>query len=639
MDIVLLAGIVITVATAVPVLLQLRKHPKGLFILFFAEMWERFSYYGMRGLLIFYLTQHFLFDDKFSQGQYGAYTSLVYLLPLVGGFLADRFIGTRKAIAFGALLLVAGHGAMAIEGKEAVQTLTYGGAKYEFVTEGRMADRVVKLKVGDGLYDYGANKQGGLEIKNLPANAPIPATLDKGTFKLDVEKREDGYVMIFYLALSLIIMGVGFLKANISAIVGQLYPQGDPRRDSGFTLYYYGINLGAFWAAIACGALGQNFGWAYGFGAAGIGMLLGYIVFVLGKPLLEGKGEAPPEAQPEKKVFGPITKEGVVYICGLLGVLGVWGILIADGRVRAWIDTAVTAFQAGNPDAGLPFGLGVINFFAVVGSALLLGSIGVFGYLFHFMFTKCTKVERDRLLLAIILIIASVVFWTLFEQAGSSLNLFADRNTNLMLPGGQMMTASQTQSFNSGFILLLAPAFAFLWAFLGNRGKDPNPVLKFALALIQVGLSFMIVVWGAQFVDAQYRMPLFFLALAYLVQTTGELCLSPVGLSQMTKLSVGAVVSTVMATWFLSSAWAQWIGGLVAGLTATETVAGQVLDPAKALATYVGVYSKAGLITIGIGVVFLVLSPFLKKLAHGLYDHDKKGVPPSDSERQTVTEG
>ncbi len=277
-NVVTLAGIAITALTMVPVVIQLRRHPRGLFVLFFAEMWERFSYYGMRGLLIFYLTQQFLFDDTFSQGQYGAYTSLVYLVPLVGGVVADKWLGTRKAIAFGALLLVAGHFTMGIEGPPAKQVLTTNGASYEFQVTGRMETRKVCLKVDSGCYEVGAGDGGGLAIKGIPAGASLPALLPKDSYKLSVTGRNPLFVNIFYLAISLIIMGVGFLKANISSIAGQLYPEGDPRRDPGFTLYYYGVNLGAFWSTILCSLVGTNYGWKYGFGLAGVGMLAGYLV-------------------------------------------------------------------------------------------------------------------------------------------------------------------------------------------------------------------------------------------------------------------------------------------------------------------------------------------------------------------------
>jgi proton-dependent oligopeptide transporter, POT family len=583
MNIVFVAGLIITIVTMSIVAVQLRTHPRGLVVLFFAEMWERFSYYGMRGLLVFFMTQHFLFSDEAAASQYGSYTSLVYLVPLIGGLLADRFLGTRKAIAFGALLLVAGHFGMAFEGKPATQVLTYQGAKYEFVVTGRAADRVAKLKVGDQLYAFGAS-EGGLEIKALPATAPLPSLLPKDSYQLTVEGRQPLFEGIFFLALSLIIAGVGFLKPNISSIVGQLYPEGDTRRDPGFTLYYYGINLGAFWAAILCGWLGQNLGWWAGFGAAGVGMLAGFLVFVWGKPLLEGKGE-PPAPEKLKEKIGAINKEWAIYLATIPAVFLIW------------------YFVQNN---------------ALVGVGLIGISVLVIAFFIFQITTKCTKEEGGRLILALILIAASVVFWTLFEQAGTSLNLFAERNTQLGLPGGQEMTAAQTQSFNSGFILMLVPVFSALWAWLGNRNMDPNPVAKFAIALVQVGLSFLILVWGASFADSEYRIPLMFLVVAYLVQTTGELCLSPVGLSWMTKLSTPTLLSTLMATWFLSSSWAQYLGGFVAKLAAVETVAGQVLDPAAALKTYSEVFGQLGWWTIGIGVVLALASPILKKLAHGV---------------------
>ncbi len=585
MNLVEIVGLIIVLVTFVPVFLQMRAHPRGLFVLFFAEMWERFSYYGMRGLLIFYLTQHFLFDDKQAQGQYAAYTSLVYLLPLVGGLLADRFLGMRKAIAFGALLLVAGHGAMAIEGAPATQVLTYQGAKYEFVVHGRADGREVKLKVGEGEYAFGANEAGGLEFKGLPADAPIPAVLAKGSYELSVVKGPKIYQDIMFLALSFIIMGVGFLKPNISSIVGQLYPENDPRRDAGFTLYYYGINLGAFVAAIVCGRLGQEVGWWAGFGLAGIGMAAGWVVFMLGKPMLEGKGEPPNPEDLAKPVFGPLNREWLIYILGVAGVGIIW-VLVQQN--------------------------------AYVGAMLGLGSVCVLGYLAWFMATKCNAIERGRMILALVLIAASVIFFVLFEQAGSSLNQFADRNTQLSLPGGSAMTAAQTQSFNSGFILLFAPAFAALWAFLGRRNLDPSAPMKFSLALMQVGIGFLILVAGVKFADGAYKVPLIFLAMAYMLHTTGELFLSPVGLSQMTKLSAPAVVSTIMAVWFLASSWAQYLGGMVANLTATETVAGQVLDPKGALETYASVFQTIGIWAIGLGILLAIASPWLKKLAHGV---------------------
>ena len=584
-NVVVLAGIVITILTGIPVFLQLRAHPRGLSVLFFAEMWERFSYYGMRGLLIFYLTEHFLFDDAYAAGQYSGYTTLVYLVPLVGGFVADRWLGSRKAIAFGALLLVAGHFTMAIEGPPARETLSFQGHAYQVRVEGRMDGRKVCLEVGRGCYAIAAAPDGGLAIQDLPTTAPLPPVLPKGTFT-QTQTRSQAFVDVLYLALALIIMGVGFLKANISSIVGQLYPQGDPRRDPGFTLYYYGINLGAFWASIVCGLVGQTVSWGAGFGLAGIGMLAGYLVFVFNKPRLEGHGEPPDPAMLKRRVAGPVTLEWGIYLAAIAGVAVVWQL---------------------------------VRLYEVMGWLLLAGWIAALGYL-GFEMSRIGKVGRERLMLAILLVFGSVIFFALAEQAGTSLNQFAERNTQLPNAGFWTVTPAQTQSFNSGYILLFVPPLAWLWAKLGERGRDPNPLVKFGLGLIQIGVGFWILVWGASHPDAAFRTPLFFLGFSYLLQTTGELFLSPVGLSEMTKLAPARMISTLMAIWFLGASGAQYLAGLIARTTAAETVGGQVLDPAKALATYAHTFLIIGAWGCAAGVVFLALSPWLKHWAHGADD-------------------
>ena len=591
MNPIILIGIVVTLATGIPVMLQLRKnHPKGLIILFFAEMWERFSYYGMRGILIFYLTQHLLFDDKTAGAQYGSYTSLVYLLPLLGGIIADRWLGTRKAVAFGALLLVAGHMTMAIEGAPAKQTLTYQGQDYAVAATGRMESRQVRLIVGGQPYEFGPAPDGGMAIKNLPAASPLPADLPKGAYTMSAKVDPFGRAA-FYIAISLIIMGVGFLKPNISTIVGQLYPQGDPRRDSGFTLYYYGINLGAFWASVLCGLLGQTVGWWAGFGLAGVGMAAGFIVFVLGKKHLEGHGEPPAPAVLKEKVLGPINREWGIYALGLLGVVPVYFLVQHNNIVGAALSVAVAASLA---------------------------------FIVYFL-TRLPKVERERMQLALVLIFGSVIFFTLFEQAGTSLNLFAARNVQL-----GAMSAAQTQSFNAGFILIFAPILAALWAWLAARGRDPNPTLKFGFGLLQVGLGFLVVVWAQGMADDQYRMPLFMLGLLYLLHTTGELFLSPVGLSEITKLSVKSIASFMMAVWFLASSIAQFVGGKIAGLMGTETVGGQVLDSHASLETSLDGFSKLGWAGVGAGVLFISASFFIKGWSNGA--NDASGHAPIDLE-------
>ena len=618
MNIVIIAGLIITLLTGIPVLMQiLKNHPRGLIILFFAEMWERFSYYGMRGILIFFLTQHFLFDDATAGSTYGSYTSLVYLLPLVGGILADRYIGTRKAIAFGALLLVAGHGMMAFEGRPATETLTYAGTAYEISAEGRGASRDVNIVVNGQKYAFGPAEGGGIAVAGLPEGSTLPATLAPGSYEVK-KTRDQAGVNIFYLALSLIIMGVGFLKPNISTIVGQLYPQGDPRRDSGFTLYYYGINLGAFWAAVLCGFLGQTVGWWAGFGLAGVGMALGWVVFVLGKPLLEGHGEPPNPELLKRPLFGPLNREWLIYILGVLGVAVVWFMVQRNALV------------------GTVLGISTLLSLA----AILWVIVGV-----------CkTWAQRQRMMLALVLIFGAVVFFTLFEQAGTSLNLFADRNVDLTIAPTAMqflgitigtpdqlaaagitptgfwidatITAAQVQSFNAGFILIFAPIFAALWAWLASKKMDPDPTMKFGLGLVQVGLGFLVVVWaaGSGMVSPTFQMPLIILALLYMLHTTGELFLSPVGLSEITKLSMPSVVSFMMAVWFLASSIAQFVGGKIAGLMGTETVGGQVLDPQGALATSLDGFNKLGTWGVGIGIGFILISFLIKGWSNGAND-------------------
>jgi POT family proton-dependent oligopeptide transporter len=621
MNIVIVMGVLVTILTGVPVLIQLlRDHPRGLLILFFAEMWERFSYYGMRSILIFYLTQHFLFDPKTASAHYGSYTSLVYLLPLIGGFLADRYLGARKAVIFGAVLLIAGHLTMAIEGAPATQTLTYGGHTYEFVSEGRGEGRASRLVVENKPYAVAASKTGDFAVQGLPAGAPIPSVLPKGQYQLGVTGRDPVYLNVFWFALALIIVGVGFLKPNISTIVGQLYPTGDRRRDPGFTLYYYGINLGSFWASILCGFLGVTVGWWAGFGLAGLGMIAGFVVFVLGRPLLRGKGEPPVPRQLDKPLLGPLNREGLIYGLSLAGVAAVCLL---------------------------------VRYTVMVNWTLIAGMLASLGYILWFMIARCDKVERERLGLAVFLIFGAVVFWTLFDQAGSSLNLFAATNVDLdlvarpvrLLNGAVTLAApeqlaaagidrastfwintsfnaAQTQALGSGWLLIFAPVFAFLWTWLGQRGKDPNPVVKFGLALLQVGAGFLLLQLGAPLADGAFRTPLIFLLLMYMLHTTGELCLSPVGLSQMTKLSPAAMVSFVMAVWFMAVSIAGKVGGFIAGLTATETVGGQVLDPAAALAKSLTVFNWIGGIAMAIGLAFLALAPILKGWSHGSDETD-----------------
>jgi len=479
-------------------------HPKGLFVLFFAEMWERFSYYGMRALLIFYLTKHWLFSDSESGVIYGAYTALVYITPVLGGYLADRWLGQRKAVLYGAVLLTFGHFMMGFE--------------------------------GDGGQD--------------------PTSLN-----------------IFWLALAFIIVGSGFLKANISVIVGQLYPRTDVRRDGDYTIFYMGINLGAALGSLLCGYLGEVYGWAYGFGAAGFGMLLGLIVFVVFKPLLLGRGEPENPALLTEKKFG-VPFEWLLYAVGLVAVVVCWWLV----QNQAIVGTLLG-------------GAGAILVAYVIGTAVI----------------KLPAEDRDRIFAAMFLILGSILFWALFEQAGSSLNLFTDRYVDR---GG--VPASVFQSVNAIYIVLLAPLFAGLWTWLGRKGMEPSTPVKFGLAMLQLGLGFYALKWGAAAVGMENATPVLFIFLIYLFHTTGELCLSPVGLSAMNRLAPAHMASLIMGTWFFASATGNFAAGLIAAATGSEKASGEGAGKALVL----DVYGTIGLWAVGFGILVIVVSPLIKKLMH-----------------------
>lgn len=475
-------------------------HPKGLYMLFFAEMWERFSYYGMRALLIFYLTQHWLYSDGKSNLIYGAYTSLVYITPVLGGYLADRYLGQRKAVLFGGILLALGHLFMAVEGN-------------------------------DGITD-------------------------------PLIKQADPAINIFWLALALIIVGSGFLKANISVMVGQLYNLTDTRRDSAYTIFYMGINAGAAFGVILAGYLGQTLGWAYGFGLAGIGMLAGLVVFVLGKKVLNGAGEPPV----------PITrnKEFSLYGVGFAAVAIMWAL---------------------------------IQYQDVIQTLLIISGLALLGWVLFNAF-KLDKEPRERIFAILFLIALNPLFWGLFEQAGGSLNLYTDRFVAI----GDV-PASIFQSINSIYIILFAPLFATLWQWLGRRGLEPSAPAKFALALFQVGLGFLVFVWGANSVGADVKTAVIFVFLIYLLHTTGELCLSPVGLSAMNRLAPAYMASLIMGAWFYMTA----VGNFVAGKIG-EATGGH--DGEMTKAATLGIYNQIGWVAIGVSVVVLALSPFVKKWMH-----------------------
>lgn len=716
-------------------------HPRGLIILFFTEMWERFSYYGMRGLLIIYLTQHFLFSDEKSTILYGAYTALVYVMTIIGGSLADRYLGTRKAVTFGAILLVMGHIGMAFEGSGSKELMTYSDQEYQLTLDGRGGDarQIIKTDKGQsyvkfgnqtleianaaalglpsklGGFDYeitngdeelqGKNKtvktlsyngqeyqlveqgedekktltiekdgvkgtvvksdnramtfgtnptlylsasyqlgpqvptkingfdytlvdsenEGATEVRiiqyegnkytltktgngenatylmegskgksEVQLKAPhdlkissgealgLPAVIEGDKYQNRIE-RQEMYVNILYLSLALIIAGVGFLKANISTIVGSLYGFGDTRRDSGFTLFYMGINLGSLLSSLTCGIIGIVWGWAYGFGLAGIGMVFGLVIFIWKSEWLEGKAEPPNPAKLKEKVFAFLNYE---WMCYLIGV----GII------------AISMFFVMNAE--------------IMGDIFGFLGIGMFLILVAYAIIKLEGDERHRMFAAIYFILAQIPFWALFEQAGSSLNLFTDRLVDRSMMGW-IVPAPVFQSLNAGYIIIFAPILAWLWSFLAKRKLNPPTPVKFAMGVFLCGFGFLALVGGIEASGEVGYTAVYFIFLIYLLHTLGELMVSPVGLSAVTKLAPAQAVGMTMGAWFLYSGLSNFLAGVIAKTTGAETIGGQLTDVAAAKATYADVYTNVSYVAMIIALFMLIISPLIKKLMEG----------------------
>lgn len=439
-------------------------HPTGLSTLFFTELWERFSYYGMRALLVLFMVDTVSsggmgLDDKTASAIYGLYTAFVYLAALPGGWIADRLLGAQRAVWVGGLVIAAGHFTLA-----------------------------------------------------------IPSTA------------------AFFIGLVLVVIGTGLLKPNVSAIVGQLYPEGGARRDAGFTIFYMGINMGAFLGPLICGYLGEEVNWHAGFGAAGVGMLFGVFQYRFSANRL---GEAGLHSSAPKvdsagmdKAWYPVI--GGCLIVALVVVLGLTGTLKFNALALAQSTT-----------------------FVIVGLAFAF-------FVYIFAFGKLTPTERNHTFVIVVLFITSAVFWSGFEQAGSSLNLFADRHTDRMLFGFEI-PASWFQSLNPFYIVVLAPVFAAVWVKLARRQLDPSMPGKFAIGLLILGLGFLVMVVAAKIVVAGNQAAPYWLILTYLLHTMGELCLSPVGLSSVTKLAPKRFVGQMMGIWFLATSLGNLLAGLMAG--------------------------------------------------------------------------
>lgn len=496
-------------------------HPRGLYVCFATELWERFSYYGMRALLIFYLMQHFLFSEQESYLIYGTYTALVYMTPVLGGAIADRYLGARKAVTCGAILLVLGHLGIAIEGPAATQQV----------------------------------------IDEVATASRHPASLQT-----------------FYVSLALIIVGVGFLKTNASTLVGALYGPNDPRRDAGFTLFYMGINLGGAAAPLICGWIGQAYGWRYGFGLAGIGMLAGLFTFLRGQRHLKGLADPPDPAWLRQRVFAGFSREFLLYTSTVALVAVAWLIL---------------------------------NHRHVVGPMLTVSGLVTGIILLYYAFARCTPQERDRLLVCATLIVFTIGFWALYEQMGSSLNVFADRMVDRHLFGYDV-PASMFQSLPSIFIILFAPVASSLWLYLGRRGREPSTAIKFCLALTQIGLAFLVLRLGLSLTEPGAKVALIWFVLNFFLLTCGELCLAPVGMSMVTKLAPRRIVGVTMGAFFLAYSASSYIAGFIAQFTSS----GPVASSAQAMDTYALIYTRLGMVALGVALVLLLLAPLLTRRTH-----------------------
>ena len=442
-------------------------HPRGLSTLFFTEMWERFSYYGIRPLLVLFMTAAILnggfgFERSQAAAIVGIYAACVYLASLPGGWIADRWLGLRSAIWYGGILIACGH-----------------------------------IAIG------------------LSAVFAKPA---------------------FFMGLVLIVLGTGLLKPNISAIVGELYPEGGSRRDAGFSIFYMGINLGALLAPLITGFLGEKVGWHYGFGAAGVGMIFGLITFRMRQASTLGKLGLQPSGTPaqQRTVKRAVAVMVVVLLAVILGAM--MGVFTIDAVAVAQRMTIV----------------------------MLAMSLSYFAYLFFF--AGLSTDDKKRVAVIVVLFFFAVIFWSAFEQAPTSLNLFARDYTNRVILGWEMPTL-WLQSVNSVFVVTLAPVFAAIWIALGKRGLDLSSPAKFAAGLVFAGIGFLLMVPASNLVISSGvgRVSAWWLVFSYFFQTLGELSLSPVGLSSMTKLAPRAFVGQMMGVWFTASALGNLIAGLVGG--------------------------------------------------------------------------
>jgi POT family proton-dependent oligopeptide transporter len=473
-------------------------HPKQLALLFFTEMWERFSFYGMRALLVLFMVHQLKYADAKANLIYGTYTALVYLMPLFGGIAADKILGYRRAIVLGGILMAAGHLILAIP------------------TE-----------------------------------------------------------WSFFAGMAFLISGNGFFKPNISTMVGKLYRPGDARRDGAFSIFYMGVNLGAAIGGLICGYIGQKINWHYGFGLAGIFMILGLITFIFGQKSLGEIGLVPKETSGK-----PVGNQKQLMI--LIGSLVI-----------------------------IPLFIFLFNNYTLMGKIMFPICIIATVAMVIIAFQQ-DKIARDKMLTAIVLVAFSVLFWAFYEQGGGSLNLYTERNVNTF----GMPAAAINNFINPFYIILLSFPFAWMWLSLSKKDKEPSTPMKFSLSFFQLGLGFFLFVVGAK-LAFNGQVSFFWYALGYLLLTTGELCISPIGLSMITKLSPPKFTGMMMGFWFLASALGQHLAGVIGTLMAIPSEGGATtVSSVESLSIYSGVFMKIFYVSIGGGIILLLLVPILKRWMH-----------------------
>jgi POT family proton-dependent oligopeptide transporter len=477
----------------------LAKHPRQLYLLFFTEMWERFSFYGMKALLLAYMVLELKLAEEKGYAILGAYAALVYTMPVFGGMLADRLLGGQRAVLFGGMLMSAGHIVLA-----------------------------------------------------LPAG------------------------WSFFTGLALIICGNGFFKPNISTMVGGLYEDNDPRKDSAFSIFYMGINVGAALGGAVCGWVAHVWGWHAGFGVAGIFMILGTVVFNIGRKSLGNVGLPPVPERLREKLAGFIRKDLAVYAATLLTV---------------------------------PVIIALFNRHEVMDVVMLILGVASLGYLLYEAF-RMPSAARNKLLAATVLISFSILFWAFYEQNAGALNLFAIRNVDMNVLGTELPALSVNNFIPPAWVIVLSSVFAWLWLWLSKRGWEPGTAVKFALSFVFVGVGFLTFFLGTE-MAVSGKIPLLMFAAGYFFIICGELCISPIGLSMVTKLSPQHMVGLIMGIWFLASALGEFVSAKIGSLMVVPPTV--VDDAVASLPYYSAILQQIGYVSIGVGVVLFLFTPILRR--------------------------